>query len=125
MVHHIRRILILVTVLVAGICLVPGFISAHSILIESTPKHGATLTAAPQNVLLRFNAKIEPGLTKVSLVNGRNHRTPLEILGESTVDRILARMPRLEPGVYTVVYKVLATDGHITQGSIRFTLLAS
>src|SRR6185295_2194092 len=110
---------------VVVLCLAPVFVCAHSILIESMPKHGATLKSAPQSLLLRFNAKIEPALTKVSLVSSRNHRTPLEISGDSTVDRIVARMPPLEPGVYTVVYKVLATDGHVTQGSIRFTLLAS
>lgn len=120
--HHAKFML---PVLAAVLCLAPGLSSAHSILIESTPKHGATLTAAPQSLLLRFNAKIEPTLTKVSLMDSRNHRMPLEIHSDSTVDRIVARMPPLEPGVYTVVYKVLATDGHITQGSIRFTLLAS
>ena len=102
-----------------------GSVSAHSILVESTPKHGATLTVAPQSLLLRFNAKIEPALTKVSLVNGTKQRTRLEVSTESTVDRIIVRVPPLEAGVYTVVYKVLAADGHVTQGSIRFTILAS
>ena len=103
----------------------PVIVSAHSILIESTPKHGATLTVAPQSVSFRFNAKIEPALTKVSLVDNRKHKTPLEVSSDSTIDRIVVRVPPLGPGVYTVVYKVLATDGHITQGSIRFTILAS
>jgi methionine-rich copper-binding protein CopC len=98
---------------------------AHSILMESTPKHGALLTAPPSAVILRFNAKIEPAMTRIALVDDHKHRQPLEPSAESTVDRIIVRVPPLGPGVYTVVYKVLATDGHVTQGSIRFTIRAS
>lgn len=116
-------ILIVITVVLAVTAAVE--VSAHSILIESTPKHGARLTEAPQSVSFRFNAKIEPALTKISIVDNRKHKTPLEISNESTIDRIIVRVPPLEPGVYTVVYKVLATDGHVTQGSIRFTILPS
>lgn len=97
---------------------------AHSILIESVPPHGAALEAAPQTLFLRFNAKIEPSMTRVSLVDRQNKKTPLEMSGDSTVDRIVVRVPALAPGVYSVVYKVLATDGHVTEGSFRFTVLA-
>jgi methionine-rich copper-binding protein CopC len=105
--------------------LTPCSLSAHSILMESTPKHGALLTTPPATVILRFNAKIEPAMTRIVLLDDRKHRQPLEPSPESTVDRIIVRVPPLAPGVYTVLYKVLATDGHVTQGSIRFTVRAS
>ena len=101
-----------------------GHVGAHSILIESVPAQGAKLSASPQTALLRFNARIEPAVTRVSLVEGRR-RTALEISKKSAVDRVIVRLPPLAPGVYSLVYKVLAIDGHVTQGMIQFTVLPS
>ena len=106
------------------VLLVPqGHVAAHSLLIESVPAHGAKLSAAPSIALLRFNTRIEPALTRVSLVEGRQRRTALEISKESVVDRIIVPLPPLAPGVYTLAYKVLAIDGHVTKGLIQFTIL--
>jgi hypothetical protein len=100
-----------------------GQVEAHSILLESVPAHGAKLSASPHAALLRFNARIEPALTRVSLVEGRQRRTALEISKESVMDRIIVPLPPLAPGVYTLAYKVLAIDGHVTKGLIQFTVL--
>ena len=63
-------------------------------------------------------------MTQVNLVDLHEGLTPLEVTKASTVDTIVARIPPLQPGVYNVQYKVLATDGHVTEGFIRFTILA-
>jgi len=95
---------------------------AHSILVESTPSQGARLSASPPTAQLRFNSRIEPGLTRVSLIEARR-RTALKVGRESMVDRIIVPLPPLNPGVYSLVYKVLALDGHVTKGSVQFTIL--
>jgi methionine-rich copper-binding protein CopC len=97
--------------------------AAHSLLVESVPAHGARLATAPPSALLRFNARIEPALTRVSLLEGPRRRTALEIGKESLVDRIVVPLPPLPPGVYGLAYKVLAVDGHVTRGVIQFTVL--
>ena len=118
----IRYALVALALLVVPVAL-RGQVEAHSILLESVPAHGAKLSASPHRALLRFNARIEPALTRVSLVEGRERRTSLEISKESVVDRIIVPLPPLAPGVYTLAYKVLAIDGHITKGLIQFTVL--
>ena len=96
----------------------------HGVLIESSPPHGAVLKESPSVVSLRFNAVLEPSITRVTLVDLKEHHQALKMTDASTVERIVATVPPLPPGVYLVNYMVLATDGHVTEGSIRFTILS-
>lgn len=43
--------------------------------------------------------------------------------GSEKLDRIVLPLGSLRPGAYVVRYKVLAADGHITEGALRFTVL--
>lgn len=106
--------------LVLGFCAVSW---GHGVLIESSPPHGAILKESPTFISLRFNATLEPSISQVSLVDLKHQKTTLNITNESTVERIEAKVPPLSPGVYHLHYQVLATDGHVTEGSIRFTIL--
>ncbi len=111
---------------VISVGLVLGFFGlswGHGVLIESFPPHGAILKESPLLISLRFNAALEPSITQVSLVDLTQNTYTLTITKESTVERIVATVPPLPPGVYHVRYQVLATDGHVTEGSIRFTIL--
>ena len=108
--------------LIAWFLIFPHAVWSHAVLIDSIPIHEATLDEAPQTILLKFNAALEHVITKVFLINQNKEETTLEKVEESQADRIMVRVPSLSPGVYTVLYKVLARDGHVTEGSIRFTL---
>ncbi len=96
---------------------------SHGILLESFPTHGSVLQASPNQVVLHFNATLEPSITQVNLVDLQKVLTPLGVTNASTGDTIVAKIPPLQPGVYNVQYKVLATDGHVTEGFIRFTII--
>ncbi len=117
-----RLILCLVTLFCLFVLCPPSW--GHGILIESSPSHGAVLKESPAVVSLRFNATLEPSITHVTLVDLKKHTQALKMTDASTVDCIVATVPPLPPGVYLVNYTVLATDGHVTEGSIRFTILA-
>ena len=97
---------------------------AHGILMESSPKQDAILHHNPEKVVLRFNASLEPAMTHVILEDMERHVTALHPTKESTIERIVMSIPPLKPGVYHVRYRVLATDGHVTEGVVRFTLLS-
>ena len=106
------------------LCLVP-FPTAlsHGLLVESVPTHGSVLRAGPDRVVLHFNAILEPSITQVNLIDRREGFTPLGVTNASTTNTVVVKLPPLQPGVYNVRYKVLATDGHVTEGSIRFTVI--
>ncbi len=96
-------------------------LGAHAILVASDPRHGAILDESPPRVLFRFNAGLEHAVTRIHLFDVNKNQTPLRTV-ESGIDHVIVELPRLSAGVYTVVYKVLARDGHVTEGSIRFTI---
>ena len=102
----------------------PGQAIAHALVLESNPTQGATLTAPPTHVFLRFNSKLEKRLSHVSLApeKGKPVALPISVNGQDQPDRIDLPLAPLAPGAYVVRYKVLAVDGHITEGILRFSV---
>jgi copper resistance protein C len=103
----------------------PGAASAHAIILESEPTAGAMLAEPPARIYLRFNSKLEKRLSGVTLASADGRPVPLPAVaseGESP-DRIVLPLGKLRPGGYVIRYKVLAVDGHITEGALRFSVL--
>ncbi len=99
--------------------------AAHAIVLESSPVHDAVLARSPEQVTLRFNSKLEKRFTRVTLAAG--NRPPAKVAlpdddGAAAPDRVVIPLAPLGPGVYVLRYRVLAVDGHITEGALRFTV---
>jgi methionine-rich copper-binding protein CopC len=101
---------------------------AHALVVESDPASGSRLAQAPGSVRIRFNSKIERQLSRLNLVGPDRRVVPLPLApGDGTEprpDRLSAALPPLGPGAYAIRWRVLAADGHITEGAIRFTVSA-
>lgn len=108
-----------VPLLVAGSARPAG---AHALVVESEPAGGAQLTRPPDLVRIRFNSKIEPRLSRLSLIGPDRSAAALPVQPDGGPDRLAARLPPLTPGAYAIRWRVLAADGHITEGTIRFTV---
>ena len=103
----------------------PVAAAAHAIILESEPAAGAALVEPPARIYLRFNSKLERRLSQVTLhgSDGRPMQLPVVASGHEKADRIVLPLGRLPSGAYRIRYKVLAVDGHITEGVLRFTVL--
>jgi len=108
----------------------PPAARAHAIVLESSPARDAQLPAPPDRVVLRFNSKIEHGLSRATIepAGGR----PVALTASSAPagaqpapDRLVIPLRPLGPGTYVVRYRVLAADGHLTEGALRFTIRAT
>ena len=112
--------------LVACVLLRPAPVVAHAIVLESSPTHDAVLERAPEQVTLRFNSKIEKRFTRLTLADGEHPPVavtlPVGADDAATPDRLVIPLPHLGAGVYVLRYRVLAVDGHITEGVLRFTV---
>jgi methionine-rich copper-binding protein CopC len=112
--------------LVACVPLGPAPAVAHAIVLESSPTHDAVLERAPEQVTLRFNSKIEKRFTRLTLADGEHPPVavtlPVGADDAATPDRLVIPLPHLGAGVYVLRYRVLAVDGHITEGVLRFTV---
>ena len=99
--------------------------SAHAIVLESSPVADAVLERAPGQVTLRFNSKLEKRFTRVMLTAGDRPPAPIALPdagAASPPDRVVIPLAPLAPGLYVLRYRVLAVDGHITEGALRFTV---
>ena len=103
----------------------PGVSAAHAIILESEPAAGAKLVEPPRSIYLRFNSRLEKRLSHVTLTASDGRPVPLAVAadGREKADRFVLPLGVLRPGAYVIRYKVLAADGHITEGALRFTVL--
>jgi len=102
----------------------PGHGEGHGIVIDSTPKHQETVTA-PKRLVIRFNSRLEKRLCSVTLVGPQQGGVLLVRQEEDAApDTLVYPLPSLKPGSYRAKWKVLATDGHVTEGAIVFTVEA-
>src|SRR5262249_3025758 len=77
----------------------PAGVHAHSLLLESSPAAGATLTEGPPQISLRFNNRIEKHLSTIRVLDERGASRPVTMLAsEGAADRLSATVPGLTPG---------------------------
>lgn len=112
------------TIVIWGLLAVPAGAAAHAIILESEPARDAKLAEPPARIYLRFNSKIEKRLTRVSITASDGRAVALPVVADGQApDRLSLSLGPLRPGAYIVRYKVLAVDGHITEGALRFSVL--
>jgi len=94
--------------------------SAHAFLDHANPGAGATLHAAPRNVMLVFSDDLE-GESSVAVVDGSGRSV---VTGRATIagNCIMAPLRPLGPGKYRVVWHAVSMDDHRTQGSYVFAV---
>ena len=121
----------LLSVLAAGLAALAAAAPAHAhaIVLESSPARDAQLASSPERVVLRFNSKIEHGLSRATIEPAGGRPVPLASPASAgarpTPDRLVLPLHPLGPGTYVVRYRVLAADGHLTEGALRFTIRAT
>lgn len=108
--------------LLVGTLASPRAVPGHGIVIDSSPKHRTTV-AAPNQLMIRFNSRLEKSLCTVTLVGAKGGQAlRLGQTADASPDTLVFALPPLEPQTYQARWKVLAADGHVTQGVIEFTV---
>ncbi len=100
--------------------LAPKLALAHAILVQSQPADQATIQPGERTLVLRYNSRIDHQLSRLTL-QGTNAQLVLPLDPKSPADTLSATVD-LTPGTYLVHWQVLATDGHMTRGDVRFTV---
>lgn len=110
--------------LLATAALASPFASAHASLKSSDPQAGATLAAAPKEIALTFNEKVEEAFSSITLSTGDGK--PVTV-GKARVDTanpaiLHLDLPALAAGAYTVKWAVAGHDGHRRTGEYQFSV---
>jgi methionine-rich copper-binding protein CopC len=97
---------------------------AHAKLTASNPAAGAVLEAAPAEITLTFNEKVEQAFSTVTLTNTEGKAIETD---KATVDAahpavLRVHTKRLSAGRYTVKWAVAGHDGHRRTGNFSFSV---
>jgi methionine-rich copper-binding protein CopC len=114
-----RRLLLLTLLLITG---ATQLCWAHAILMESTPKLNSTVDGPNVDITLRFNVRIDGGRSRVLLVAPDGTSSALTLGSQAKPNILQTYATGLKPGAYKLQWKVLASDGHMSNGDIPFTV---
>lgn len=101
------------------------FVEGHAVLKETHPAANSKVAGPDVPIMLKYNVRVDPKLSKVQLLNPDNSTTDLKIEEQSSPDTLNAKATGLKPGPYRIRWQVLAPDGHITRGEVPFTVTGS
>jgi copper transport protein len=118
-----RRRLVLAAAIAALLVPVPAAF-AHAYLIASTPSDGTELHRAPPTLTLRFTEPPDVAFSHVVLVSASGRPTELALASPGAATLVARVPPNLPRGGYTVHWRILGVDGHVTRGVLRFGLNA-
>ena len=95
----------------------------HAALLSSEPAAGEELVTAPSRIRLVFSEPIEASLATITLAGERGDRVVLSANADPRdVHAVIAPVPLLQAGGYTVRWHVVSADGHRVDGSLDFTV---
>jgi methionine-rich copper-binding protein CopC len=107
--------------------LVPTAASPHASLVKSLPGRRAVLATSPTRVQLWFNERLEPAFSRLSVWDAGGKQVDARDVQVDTQDPKLLSVgvPALQPGRYTVRFRVLSVDGHVVESEFPFTVRES
>lgn len=96
---------------------------AHAIIVESTPAMDGVVSGPVLEIKLRFNARIDGSRSKLTLISPDGASHAVGLAKQASPDLLSAKVSDLAAGKYQLHWQVLASDGHITQGNIPFSVV--
>jgi len=108
-----------------AIILVTGFSQpawAHAILMESKPAVHASVKGPGVAVWLRYNVRVDGSRSRLQLLAPDGSLQTLALAKQSSPDILESQASGLKPGVYKLLWNVLASDGHMSKGEVPFTV---
>lgn len=124
-VHVARSLLAVVAALLAAcglVVLLGGPAAAHAGLADSTPRDGDSVATLPSAVDLTFTEDVSsPAFVVVRDAAGVAVSDGDPTIDGAVVTQTLATADA-QPGVYTLAYRVVSSDGHPVSGELTFTV---
>ena len=104
--------------------IMPNAARGHAYPDHADPKVGATINTSPDRVRIWFDSELEPDFSTImvhnaesTMVNNKDGR-----VNPSDATLLEVSVPRLPPGKYRVIWRVVARDGHLTSGDYSFSI---
>jgi methionine-rich copper-binding protein CopC len=108
----------------AGSALFSQVAAAHASLKSAIPAPGATVEAAPKEISLTFDDKLEEAFSAVTIKDaaGKDLATAKAKVDAADGKTLRLAVPTLASGAYSVQWVAVGHDGHRRTGDFRFTV---
>lgn len=95
---------------------------AHAVLMQSKPQANSTVKGPDVPIWLRFNVRVDGKRSRLQLVAPDGSTIPVEAPKQTAPDILESHLSGLKPGAYKLQWKALASDGHMSNGEVDFTV---
>lgn len=90
--------------------------------MESKPKAGSRVAGADLPIWLRFNVRVDGKRSRLELTGPDGSTIALPAPKQTAPDVLESHVQGLKPGDYKLQWRVLASDGHMSNGVVEFTV---
>ena len=97
---------------------------AHAHLVSSQPADGSTIAAPPSSVTLVFSESAKVTALTIQAAGDKASKKLAVSTAEDSVSHAIA-LPTLTAGDYVLTWHALSDDGHVTFGTVKFSLRAA
>ena len=95
---------------------------AHAVLMQSKPTTNSTVKGPVVPIWLRFNVRVDGKRSHLQLVASDGSTIEVPAPKQSSPDVLESSVSGLKPGTYKLQWRVLAADGHMSNGVVDFTV---
>ena len=102
-------------------------VSAHTSLLESNPQRDSTIEKMPKEIVLVFgedlltiNDSMNNYFEVFDSTNAKMSLSEITLDGAKLSARVLN--DQIKSGKYSISYRVVAGDGHVVKGNVKFTI---
>ena len=95
---------------------------AHAVLMQSKPAGNSTVKGPDIPIWLRFNVRVDGKRSRLTLVSANGVTIEVPAPKQTAPDTLESRVTGVKPGNYKLQWRVLASDGHISNGEVDFTV---
>jgi copper resistance protein C len=117
----IRAIVVVLFIVLVG----AARLKAHAFIEDAEPAAGSTVQTSPAEVKIRFTEKIEPFFSSIQVFDASKKEVDKRDVHLDRSDRALLHvsLPQLGAGTYTVAWRIVSVDAHVTNGSFTFRVV--
>lgn len=96
-------------------------VEAHARLVASQPADGAMIAASPAAVTLVFSESAKVTALSIQAAGDKSPKKLSVAIGEDSSSHTIM-LPALSSGNYTLTWHALSDDGHVTSGTVKFSV---
>ena len=97
---------------------------AHAFLDYALPEVGSVVNKSPSHILICFTSGLKYHGSWIKVFNAKGKEVDKKNSHSDPKDwcKLFVSVPKLPPGRYKVSWHADALDGHITEGTFKFTI---